>query len=146
MSYNIDSKNIRNNILKFLLISIIILSMDILWLNIYLGKYFGDMVKEIQGEEMNLKYLQAAISYLFICISHYYFIISNITDKDNKKLYLDSFLLGLFIYGIFEFTSGAIFKNWKILPLFVDTIWGGILYLLSYIIYKPIHKEFFSNN
>ena len=33
--------------------------------------------------------------------------------KDNGNMYLDAFLLGLFIYGIFEFTSGAIFKKWE---------------------------------
>ena len=61
--------------------------------------------------------------------------------KDNGKMHLDAFLLGLFIYGIFEFTSGAIFKKWNILPLFVDTLWGGFLYLVTYIIYKLFYKN-----
>ena len=61
--------------------------------------------------------------------------------KDNGNMELDAFLLGLFIYGIFEFTSGAIFKKWETLPLFVDTLWGGILYLLTYVIYKFFYKN-----
>ena len=61
--------------------------------------------------------------------------------KDNGNMYLDAFLLGLFIYGIFEFTSGAIFKKWETFPLIVDTLWGGILYFLTYFIYKFFYKN-----
>lgn len=129
--------NLKENIKKLLLTSIIVLIVDLGWLSLFLGKYFGNMVFKIQGEKMVLNKYIAFLSYLFIILSVYYFIIM----KDNSKMYLDAFLLGLFIYGIFEFTSGAIFKKWEILPLIVDTLWGGILYLLTYIIYKQIYKN-----
>ena len=119
---------------KIGLVSLIVLIIDILWLSAFLGGYFGKMVLKIQGEEMKLNYNIAGLAYIFIILSFYYFIVM----KDNGKMELDAFLLGLFIYGIFEFTSGAIFKKWEILPLFVDTIWGGILYLVTYFIYKRV--------
>ena len=119
---------------KIVLVSFIVLIIDILWLSAFLGGYFGKMVLKIQGEEMKLNYNIAGLAYIFIILSFYYFIVM----KDNGKMELDAFLLGLFIYGIFEFTSGAIFKKWEILPLFVDTIWGGILYLVTYFIYKRV--------
>lgn len=119
---------------KIVLVSFIVLIIDILWLSAFLGGYFGKMVLKIQGEEMKLNYNIAGLAYIFIILSFYYFIVM----KDNGKMELDAFLLGLFIYGIFEFTSGAIFKKWEILPLFVDTIWGGILYLVTYFIYKKV--------
>ncbi len=128
--------SLSKNIKKFFLVSVIVLVIDLLWLSLFLGKYFGKMVLKIQGEDMVVNKYIAFLSYLFIIFSIYYFIIL----KDNGKMHLDSFLLGLFVYGIFEFTSGAIFKKWEILPLFIDTVWGGILYLLTYIIYKKIYK------
>ena len=117
---------------KIMLVSLVILFIDIIWLSLYLGKYFGEMVLKIQGEKMVLNNNIAILAYIFIILSFYYFIVM----KDNGNMELDSFLLGLFIYGIFEFTSGAIFKKWETLPLFIDTIWGGILYLATYVIYK----------
>ena len=61
--------------------------------------------------------------------------------KDNGKMYLDAFLLGLFIYGIFEFTSGAIFKKWENY-LYLLTLYGEvILYLITYFIYKLFYKN-----
>tara|TARA_B100001121_G_scaffold291968_1_gene293177 strand:+ start:4056 stop:4448 length:393 start_codon:yes stop_codon:yes gene_type:complete len=128
---------LSEHVKKFVLISIIVLVIDLFWLSLFLGKYFGKMVLKIQGETMNVNKNIASLSYLFIILSIYYFIVM----KDNGKMHLDAFLLGLFIYGIFEFTSGAIFKKWNILPLFVDTLWGGILYLITYVIYKLFYKN-----
>ena len=125
---------LSEHLTKIGLVSLIVLIIDILWLSAFLGGYFGKMVLKIQGEEMKLNYYIAGLAYLFIIVSFYYFIVM----KDNGNMELDAFLLGLFIYGIFEFTSGAIFKKWEILPLFVDTIWGGVLYLVTYFIYKQV--------
>ena len=79
--------------------------------------------------------------------------LSPIDISNNSSLFSDrerpftSFIifcciLGLciFVYGIFEYTSAAIFKDWEPIALFVDTLWGGILYLSVYSIYKEIKK------
>jgi len=128
---------LSEHVKKFFLISIIVLVIDLLWLSLFLGKYFGKMVLKIQGEKMIINNGIAFLSYLCIILSIYYFLIM----KDNGKMYMDAFLLGLFTYGIFEFTSGAIFKKWEKLPLFLDTLWGGILYLMTYFIYKLFYKN-----
>ena len=122
------------HIKQIILVSIIILVIDLYWLSLFLGKYFGNMVLQIHGEDMVIDKYKAAVAYSFMVLSFYYFIVL----KNNRNMYLDSFLLGLCIYGIFEFTSGAIFKKWKILPLVVDTLWGGVLYLLTYSVFTMI--------
>lgn len=133
--------SLTKHIVRFILVSVIVLIIDLLWLSLFLGKYFGNMVKNIQCEKMVVNKFIAFLSYLCIISSIYYFIVM----KDNGKMYLDSFLLGIFTYGIFEFTSGAIFKNWKKLPLLIDTLWGGFLYLITYLIYKKINEKFFKD-
>jgi uncharacterized membrane protein len=40
----------------------------------------------------------------------------------------DAFLLGIIIYGVYETTNLALFKNWSILTVIIDTLWGGILF------------------
>ena len=86
---------LSEHIKKLILISIIVLVIDLLWLSLFLGKYFGKMVLKIQGEKMVVNNSIAFLSYLFIILSFYYFIVM----KDNGKMHLDAFLLGLFIYG-----------------------------------------------
>lgn len=129
------------HIVRFILVSVIVLVIDLLWLSLFLGNYFGDMVNNIQGENMVVNKFIAFLSYLCIITSIYYFIVM----KDNGEMYLDAFLLGIFIYGIFEFTSGAIFKKWNKLPLLIDTLWGGFLYLITYLIYKKINDKIYKD-
>jgi len=45
--------------------------------------------------------------------------------------------LGIVIYAVFELTNLALFKNWHILSVLIDTLWGGILFgLTTGIVYK----------
>ena len=128
-----------NKIVSFIIIAILVLVIDLIWLSLFLGEYFRKMVMKIQGGvgEMDLNNTYAIVSYLLIIFSIYYFLV--LKDEDEDK-YLDAFLLGIFVYGIFEYTSAAIFKDWEPIALFVDTLWGGILYLSVYSIYKEIKK------
>ena len=45
-----------------------------------------------------------------------------------------AFILGFCIYGIFDYTNLAIFKNYKLKTALQDQIWGSILFTLVTII------------
>ena len=45
---------------------------------------------------------------------------------------------GPLIYGVFETTNAAIFKDWDLKSIIIDTTWGGILYALTTFIYNKI--------
>ena len=66
-------------------------------------KKFQVMVKNIQKSELKVKILPTIACYIFLISSLYYFIIH------KKGSYVDAFLLGLFIYGVYETTNSAIF-------------------------------------
>jgi uncharacterized membrane protein len=44
---------------------------------------------------------------------------------------LDAFLLGIVIYGVYETTSYALLKKWKLSIVLMDTLWGGVLFGLT---------------
>ena len=44
------------------------------------------------------------------------------------------FVLGFIIYGIYELTNHATIKNWPLFMVFIDTLWGGVLFALTTII------------
>ena len=84
--------------------------------------YFNNQIKAIQGTEIKMNYLGAAISYVLLIVGINYFII-----KPNKSI-SDAFLLGVIIYGVYETTNYALIKNWSILTVIIDTTWGGLLF------------------
>lgn len=110
-------------------LSVIFTLIDSVYLYSMSGK-FQSMIKNIQGSELKMQILPTIFCYVFLIFLLYYFIIY------KKETIRDAFLLGLAVYGVYETTNLAIFKNWDPLIGLVDTIWGGILFSLTVYIYK----------
>jgi len=106
---------------RILISSIIFLILDFLFLGL-MKNYFNYQVKLIQGTPLKANLFGALLSYLFLLIGLNYFIII------PKKNVSDAFLLGLIIYGVFDATNYAMFKEYLITTLIIDTLWGGILF------------------
>jgi uncharacterized membrane protein len=97
---------------------------DSIYLNIIKG-YFENQIKKVQGTNLKLNYVGAAICYLFLITGLNYFIIK------PRKSVSDAFLLGIVIYGVYETTNYALFSNWSILTVIIDTLWGGLLFAIT---------------
>jgi uncharacterized membrane protein len=113
-----------------LLSAIIMISLDFVYLSVMKG-YFMNQVKNVQGSALKLNYFGAAICYIFLVAGLNYFIIK------PRKSVSDAFLLGLVIYGVYETTNYALFSNWSIITVIMDTLWGGLLFAsTAYIVEK----------
>ena len=121
-----NSKNILISTVLFLII-------DSIYLRIT-SSLFNKVVKNIQGSDINLKLDGAIYAYICIVLIFNYFIIY------RKGKLLDAFMLGFLTYGIFEGTNRAIFSNWTINLKIIDSLWGGILFSLVFIIMHIYHK------
>ena len=91
---------------------------------------FQTMVKKIQGSPLKMELLPTVACYIVLVSSLYYFVIY------KKGSYLDAFLLGFFIYAVYETTNMAIFKDWSISIGLIDLTWGGFLFLITTYLYK----------
>lgn len=45
--------------------------------------------------------------------------------------YLDTFIFGIVVYGVYDFTCGAIFKEWDFQLAILDILWGGIVFTVT---------------
>jgi uncharacterized membrane protein len=110
------------------------LALDSVYLSNIGGPLFAKMVKGIQKDEMKINIFGAIGSYLLLILVLYKFIIV------ERKSPSDAFLLGFCIYGVFDFTNIAIFKNYSLLPALLDTMWGGVLfYIVTKITYGTLY-------
>ena len=101
--------------------AIVLVAIDFVYLNV-MKMYFDNQIKSIQGSPMKINYLGAAICYILLIVGINYFIIK------PRKSVSDAFLLGIIIYGVYETTNYALLKNWSILTVLIDTLWGGLLF------------------
>lgn len=113
-----------------LLSAIVFISLDFVYLNLT-KNYFMNQIKNVQGSALKVNYFGMVLCYIFLIVGINYFII-----KPHKSV-SDAFLLGLVIYGVYETTNYALFSNWSIFTVFIDTLWGGVLFAsTTYIVEK----------
>ena len=124
----------KTSLKNVLILGAIILIIDYAYLGYVLGEPFLKMVKKIQkkgpAEIVNVKRHYAAIVYCLMIGALYYFIIRE--GRSPKS----AFILGIVIYGVFDFTNIAIFDNYSLLLALHDTLWGGTLFFLTTVIYR----------
>tara|TARA_Y100001958_G_C21243369_1_gene572130 strand:+ start:3852 stop:4190 length:339 start_codon:yes stop_codon:yes gene_type:complete len=106
------------------------LFLDTLYLSTIGGKPFLKMVTHIQNKPATVNYWYATVVYILMIFGFYYFIV-------KKKLSnTEAFMLGVFVYGVFDFTNIALFSNYNLTIAIQDTLWGGILFYLTNILYN----------
>jgi uncharacterized membrane protein len=108
--------------------ALILLILDGGYLYVF-SKLFNTTILDIQHTPFNVpqyKYISVFICYLLIITALNFFIL-----QDSDKTPFDAFLLGIFIYGIYETTNYSIFTKWPLSLAIIDTLWGGILFALT---------------
>jgi uncharacterized membrane protein len=104
---------------------------------IYLSTVKGQwqaMVQKIQGSAMQVRMVSAIGVYVLMMFAVYYFIIQ------PKRSVRDAALLGLVVYGVFDLTNYALFKNYSFMMSIVDMAWGSFLFAVTAYIGKMFSK------
>lgn len=113
--------------LKIMLIGIILFLIDSIYLS-FITPYYKNVVRSIQGSLLTIDYWGALLSYLCLIIAYIYFI------YNRKGSLIDSIVLGFCIYGVYDGTTKALFKDYPWWLALTDTLWGGILFGLVYFV------------
>jgi uncharacterized membrane protein len=103
-----------------LLPAIILLTLDFIYISATLNE-FRLQIAEVQRVVLQLKYLGAVLCYFFLIFGLYYFIL-----REHKSVF-DAMLFGFVIYGVYDTTTYAVLKKWKLKLMIMDTLWGGAL-------------------
>ena len=114
---------------NIILLAIIFVLVDAGFLYL-MSNNFQSLIQKIQGSPLKMKLIPTISSYIILISSIYYFIVY------KNGSYCDAFLLGFFIYGVYETTNMAIFKDWSAKVGLIDLSWGGFLFLITTYLYK----------
>ena len=112
--------------------TLILLIIDVLWIGLYMGKQYTNQVQSIQKTEMKVHYLFAICSYMLMIVGLNMFVLPNIRKgnelKDSIKY---GFVFGIVLYGVYDFTAGAVLEKWDKKLMMIDILWGGFAYFIS---------------
>ncbi len=93
------------------------------------------MIKQIQASHVIFRKWAAVVCYIFLSLAILVFI------YQPKRNLAYAFLLGLIIYGVYESTSYALITRWDFNIALLDTIWGGVLFVLATILSRFLVKK-----
>lgn len=113
---------------------IFMILVDSIYLSTIGKTLFQDMIQTIQHQSLSLNIYGIIGSYTCLIVLLYVFIFKTVTSKgintNKNKLLWKAFLLGFCVYGVFDFTNLALFKNYNIWYGLIDMIWGGTLFVI----------------
>jgi uncharacterized membrane protein len=109
---------------KLLVSALGLVAIDFAYLSVIKG-YYTRQIVAVQGSPMTVNLFGAVVTYVFLIFGLNYFII-----RPGRSAQ-DAFLLGLVVYGVYDFTNLALFSKWQLLTAVIDTLWGGTLFYLT---------------
>ena len=90
-----------------------------------MGAQYKPIILKIQNSRMTVNRVSAILAYGFMILG-----LHQIVLKYELSL-IDTFIFGACLYAVYNFTCGAIFKDWDFKVATIDICWGGIVYVAA---------------
>jgi uncharacterized membrane protein len=110
---------------KGLVAMIIIILIDIPWLTLQMTAS-QKMFSEIQGGRAVRMTLWPAVV-VYIALAYLLLLQTSVRG---------AFLSGAAVYAVYDFTNLAVFKDYSLGFAVADTLWGGVLFSIAYLLVK----------
>ena len=120
----------RQEFKELFVTGVVLLIIDVTYLYLRRGD-FNIYFLNVQKSPLKFRLSGAILAYFLLILGMYHFII-----RDKKSLQ-DAFLLGVFVYGVYDFTNYPTLSNWTLKFSLMDMFWGGtVLTISTFIIYE----------
>jgi len=118
---------------ELLITSLVFISLDSVYLTLS-KNYFKAQIQRVQGSPLEMNLAGLLLCYTFLVFGFHYFVI------EKRMSLMDAFWLGILIYSVYEFTNYALFKNWSLITVIMDTLWGGVLFVVAAFIITRVRQ------
>lgn len=127
---------------------IVLLALDAVYLSI-VSRFYKASIRRIQGGvDMKVNLIAAVACYAFLVLGLIFIVFTQLSrygslrslSLQNKLLYALRFggVVGLVVYGVFNTTNLAIFRDYSKTLAIIDIVWGTILYTLATFVYLAL--------
>jgi uncharacterized membrane protein len=103
---------------------VVLILLDMIWFQISASTIYSPIFTKINGMSGYLVIPSALLSWALIATLITMF----------AKTATDAFALGLLSYGIYNATNFATIRHWTLSTLIVDTLWGGVVSALAFML------------
>lgn len=80
---------------------------------------------------MQVNIVSAVSAYLLMVAGLNTFVIQPDADETIQSSLVRGFAFGVVVYGVYDFTAGAVFEKWDWPTAFMDVAWGGSVFAVA---------------
>ena len=121
--------------LFFGIITLIVL--DIVWVLLVMLPRYDKLVQNIQmGRKMQARLIPGVCAYICMTIGFIAFVADAKSQTSLSTAVLRAGLFGLVLYGVYNGTAMAVFKDWDWKIATLDVAWGMSVYILAVLAYR----------
>ncbi len=112
---------------RIIITALLMAAIDLPYLSLVAAKSFRPMIQAIQGSPLVFRYLAAVPVYLALAY------LLNLANSWKQAA-----AIGAATYAVYDFTNYASLKNYTLSFALRDTIWGGVLFALTYLLHNKL--------
>lgn len=122
-----------------LLFALIYLCVDVAWITLMSSRFYGERLAMIQGGEPVKFRLSGAIGAYLLLLLTIFFVCGPLAQhyKGRYPSWFVFGLVGLCVYGVYNFTNYAILTRYPVSFVLVDTLWG----VVSFAAFGYLHES-----
>ena len=115
-----DTTSTMSEFISLLLITLMLIILDFVWFSFSLESIYKPTFEMVQGSPLEMRVAGGIIAWFLIAVGIRYLI----KPADYTSAATSGALLGLVVYGVYNATNYATFKNYPASTAFADTAWG----------------------
>lgn len=116
-------------LLFFSIVLLSILILDLSWINLFFKYRFFPMIVTIQKSPVVINPYYFFIAYIILTT-----LVFILIPKCSSPA--EAFLIGFLVYAVYDSTNLATITDWNLVNAIIDSVWGGVLFIIIYSIYK----------
>jgi len=117
---------------KFIIASVIYLVLDGIWLGLIAKSFYfkslGPIARRV-GDSLKPDVLASVLAYIVLVLGVLIFVLPKTNGQIIPAL-LYGALMGLIVYGVYDFTNMATLNIWSWKLVVIDLLWGTIAYAI----------------
>ncbi len=123
----------------YLTFAVFYLIMDVTWISVISKRFYQNHFERIQQQPFAFKMVPAVLAYLTLLLTLFFICmpLSNYYEKRYEPWFVFG-VIGFCIYGIYNFTNGAVLAEYNHTIMMVDVLWGVTSFALMGILYKKM--------
>lgn len=124
----------------FIKVALILLILDYFWISLNQKSYMSS-IEAIQKSPAQINFMAAALAYLCLIGLMMWVVLprmQNWEPCERVNLLAQAGLIGMLVYGTYNFTTLALLKDYSWNVALKDTLWGGVLFATSAWLIKTI--------